>query len=327
MRLIDAAGRIEAPTRVVALWLRHEEVSATMVGIRRLLPWLATGLLTVGTTVGGIVGALGLPGQSPSAWANQLLATTRSAGTAQFEVTSVTTSPSPLFVHSQTQSGLVDFRSGSYALQINAGPGVSGSGFEELGVGRHQYVLTTLPGVIPPRTQPRSGLDPLGVSTAIGSLGALGSPGGVWEVRRLGTTRVAGVATTTYQVDGGACGSGTSAATSVKVWVDSRGRLVQLRVRTRAPVNLRGSISLARSLPTSWRSTSVTTTEELRFSHFGRPVQIPAPGSTGSPNVAIPAVQPLLPMPKAHGAGNRLASAGVHGGLFVSSHAARGCGP
>lgn len=271
--------------------------------MRRLVPWLATGILAAGAAAAGVAGGLGVPGQSPAAWATQLLATTRAAGTAQVEMTTVTASPSPLLVSSQTRSGLVDFRTGSSALRLSTGPETSASRTEQIVVGRRRYLVMSTGGtsshtfstMLP---QPAAG--PLGTGSAVGSLGALDQPDRVWQVRRLGSSRVDGTATTRFQVEGTGCATGTPAPPSLMVWVDGQGRLVQVLDRIRAPVNLRGPNLPARlrSFPKSWLSTRITTTTVVRFTHFGRPVHISAPGSPAAPTLP-PAAKPLLPTPSA----------------------------
>ena len=163
--------------------------------MRRLVPWLVTGILAVGAGAGGVVGGLGLPRRSPAAWASRLLATTRAAGTAQVEVTTVTTSPSPLLVNALTQSGPVDFRTGSFALGFSVGPRTSHLAVEQIVIGRHQYLVTkgglhhTFATTLPQRS-----VGPLGSVSAVGSLGALERPDRVWQVRRLGTARIGAIA-------------------------------------------------------------------------------------------------------------------------------------
>jgi hypothetical protein len=82
--------------------------------MRRLLPWVLVSLVAVAGLVGALVGVANQP-HAPSAHLrlSAIIAATRSAGTARFTYSSITTSSNPFLRSHSEGEGAVDFRTGS----------------------------------------------------------------------------------------------------------------------------------------------------------------------------------------------------------------------
>ena len=282
--------------------------------MRRLVPLVLVGLLGLGVVAGAVIGAAGSPppgppaqssGPTPAEWVAHLLATTAEAGTAHFAYTHVTTSPVPDLRDTSSGSGVVDFgRSDVEVTEVDHqiefeanGPGAATKAVpvtnteEVIGIGSTVYrrlsvpLVSTFPSWIK-QPIPWDVRGQLGLSTALNAAVALDALVGVDPVvgvRDEGPSAVDGVAATEYVVTTAppACASTRAAAPKVDqrpstVWVDGKGRLVQVRSSEYdggfPAAVLRRVPALAR-IPTGPSVTTAT----LTFSAFGIPVHVAAP--------------------------------------------------
>lgn len=289
--------------------------------MRRLLPWLATTLVAVGAGAAGVVGAFGLPrppaaawvtqlpSRSPSAWVARVLATTRAAGTALLSSTTTehlsfasSTSSSPSASNGSYQprtfefqiSGAVDFT--THRLETNAMAG--GHPLDhDVQLGRTLFATELhARGALPSH---RKYLSPVGV---LGSLAyeepytpydPLATPAATIGVKPLGVGTVGGIDVWAYRLVGRSCAPAT-ALPVVIVWVDARGRLVQIHTALQATVPPPKQPSGYPRPPVQHVSLSEMTT----FSDFGNPVAI---RQTVPPTqFAAPEGSGELPAPNTH---------------------------
>jgi hypothetical protein len=274
--------------------------------VRRFAPWLLLGLLTLGVAAGA---ASGVAGQSPSLSARaqiaRIIAATRSAPSARFSYSLVTTSKSPFLRSSGSGTGEVDFTTNSLRVSERQ------RGTEWVGVGdapaRPVTQTTRTSEIQIGRTgyrQLSTGINVLGarwikVATfPVGSLGAFGALGQIspldtlamnasvrgLQVHDLGQATIAGRATTKFLFSLPTClavakGHGVrSMIAPTEVWVDGRDRLVQATDVMREDVskNAFAGIAAAVHFPAG-RSTTVTT---VRLYDFDAHVSITAPRVT-----------------------------------------------
>jgi hypothetical protein len=273
--------------------------------MHRIVPWLLLALVAVGGAAGAALGIADKSApQTPAQWVAAVLATTEQQGTARFSFTQITSSPSPDLRGSLSGSGVVNFAKGDARVtevdrtitftSSNSQPlhpVHSTNTLKAIVIGGTVYQANPIPGisftsryrVLPFPKLPRSqqGLS-LALNAAV-ALDGLRGPNAVASVRPLGPAEVDGVTTTQYEV--------TYAPFSVcaphkapvvvrqlptRVWVDSAGRLVQVRglsyFSDRPPKGVKIPASLA-ALPMG----PITTVATLRFSAFGAPVHVVAP--------------------------------------------------
>ncbi len=286
--------------------------------MRRLVPWALLGLVVLGAGLGAALGATapgppgppGPPGVSPSQWVTALLARTAASGSARFSYTHVSTSASVAYASRSAGGGEIDFRSGTVqATEVDhqteftssAGglthPELTATRLEFIGIGTTMYQsfepagLTALPWTkLSWHRDPGQDLGLTFVGNASIALDELEGSRRVVGVRALGAATVGGVATTRYEVSTAPVCKPVHPSTVVEtqgpsfVWVDAKGRLVQvtgsLRVGGHLPAAVRGTFrSLGLTRP-------VTTTDTLRLSGFGVPVHIEAPTVLRTPDAS-----------------------------------------
>jgi hypothetical protein len=284
-----------------------------MTSMRRLVPLVVVALLGLGVVAGAAIGAAGSPSPgparssspTPAEWVAHLLATTAGAGTAHFAYTHVTTSPVPDLRGSLSGSGVVDFgRRDVEVTEIDHQIEFEGNGpqaptravpvtdtLEQIGIGSTVYQRIPYGRLGNPSWMklpfPRQADGQLGLSTALNAAVALDALVGldpVDGVREEGPSTVDGVAATKYVVTTApppTCPSTRATAPKVAqrpstVWVDGRGRLVQVRSSEYDggfPAAALHRLPALAQVPTG----PTVTTATLTFSAFGDPVQIAAP--------------------------------------------------
>jgi hypothetical protein len=248
--------------------------------------------------------AAGTPASAAaSAWVAHVLATTAEAGTAHFTYSHVTVSKNPLLHDVLTGSGVIDFATGDvHVTEVDSQPSLtSGSSgnlkgvlvrttAEEIGIGRTMYQAVAQEGTPNPvwmkLTQPRDPHAVLGLQMALNASVALDGLGGTQRVvglTDLGHAVVGGVATRSWRVQTApVCASALSGPSyetqePTIVWVDAHGRLVQVTTVVHSTGKLTAEV--LKAIPSLARVAggAATTTDTLRFSAFGAPVQIAAP--------------------------------------------------
>jgi hypothetical protein len=252
------------------------------------------------------------PGGTPARWVDSVLAATAAAGSAHLRFSSLTTVPSPLPDSVTIETGVVDFRSGSYRVtqlfrdtaqeSTNGGPphAVLQTWKEEsIAIGQNIYTRFDEPPPFPvsgwakarfPRNVHQAlGLDAgTAAEQAVSGL-ALITP--VTAVRMLGPGRVHGVAATRYVVTSEplyVCGEHGNTVLVEQVgpttlWIDGENRLLQVR----AVQHFGGSTPPKLKQPSNGSAIGIagaptTTTTTLTFSDFGTPVDISAPPLRGA---------------------------------------------
>lgn len=256
------------------------------------------------------------PARAPAQWLRAVLAATARAGSARFTYWHVTESPNPVLRSSIAGSGAVDFTTGAVQVAEVERQGVTSPAglvpphttppalntvaparqavaplnnvVETIAIGKAVY--QDLGGRWMKLPLPRDPHVALGLELAANASVALYGLEGiepVVSVRRLGSARVDGVATTRYLVRDAPprpCGhtripapAETQGATTV--WVDHAERLVRAQVTVSSSGYLPPAARAFRgfaSLPRGATSTTAT----LTFAHFGGPVTIVAPPLT-----------------------------------------------
>ena len=282
--------------------------------MRRAVPWVLVILIGIGSGLGAALGVAGSPGTADSSvlagaeaqqWLTGVLTTTKAAGTAHLDSTSVTTSPNSGLRDSGAGSGVVDFATGSHRVNEtdrivqsspqNGGPAQASSEtmtFEEIVIGRTDYLRFGVSGLLPDfwtmqSTQRAAGELGLGSSAFFGGvLSALSGPFTALTVTRLGTATVGAVSTWRYLVQTQGAPSASSPCPARKgkpllgratVWVDGEGRLVQVRLQSSIGGKIPAS-AVTQNLSIADEPTGpITSTSTLRFSGFGAPVHIARP--------------------------------------------------
>jgi hypothetical protein len=278
---------------------------AQSIPVRRLAPWFLGSLLLVGTIAVAAPGtAQGSSSRSPSRWVADVIATTEGAGSAHFSYSNVTSSPNPELRGSLAGHGEIDFTTGDVrATEVDHDITFSATGHHPL---RPVRSTTTLDAIViggtvyqanPMRgvalTKKYSKLPSLGVPhsqqglflalNASVALDELRGPYAVASVTDLGPAKVAGVATTQYEVKYAplhVClphkAPQVLTQRPSRVWTDDAGRIA--RVRSTLYFNDRQSreantLATGRSLPHG----AVTTAATLTISEYGVPVRVTAP--------------------------------------------------
>jgi hypothetical protein len=284
--------------------------------VRHVLPWGLLLLIGVGAGLGAALGAAGSPGTAGSSvlagpeaqqWLTGVLASTKAAGTAHLDSTSVATSPDPDLRQSGTGSGVVNFATRSFRVSEtdhtlswsseNGGPThvkreTTTDG--EIVIGRSDYENFGLPGLRGSWTEQPVQRDEgeLGFAFADGFspvLSALTGPFTAVTVTRLGTATVIGTSTTRYLVQtqiGPSTGAPCPARKGTRqkpllgrttVWVDDAGRLVQVRVHSYFSGKVPASFAKQNPSIADQPLGPITYTNTLHFSGFGAPVHIARP--------------------------------------------------
>jgi hypothetical protein len=275
--------------------------------MRRALPWSLLALVGLGSGLGAFAGVSSAPGSSASAWVINVLRTTASAGTAHFDYSQITTSANPAERDDSVGSGQVNFTTGSVRTtaiehDTQATGGSSGSTQEvlttqkqlEINIGSTLYSTVLINGHAAPWFKvngwhdARVGFGLVAAPNAGAAFdGLVGGQTPVAQVREIGATTLNGEATTRYQVTDAPpqiCPSArksalTEAQGPTTVWIDAKGRLVQVQVS----IHFKGHIparELAK-LPAEARAFAnpSTTTTTFRLTDFGAPVHIAPPPS------------------------------------------------
>lgn len=243
--------------------------------MRRLVPWLATALVGVGATTAGILGSLGMPGQSPSAWASGVVAATTAAGTARVRIV-IATSPGGTVRHlTERFVGSVDFSADAYRLTTrttSGGPSIT-SPTVEIGIGDRSYVrLSTAGAASVWQVSVDRGVE-RDLDAARRVFGTLRHPGAIWQVQDLGPSPIGGGTThyrATVRTPTPICRPTTFEPPSLQVWLDPHGRLV------RSQLTVRFALRRAPGTPPAWQ----TSVETVEVGHFGSPVTIRRPANT-----------------------------------------------
>jgi len=278
--------------------------------VRRAAPYLLVGLLVLGVAGAAALGVAqegSVPVPMPAHWVAGVLATTEQAGTAHFSYTHLTRSPDPDLRAVLFGSGVVDFSTGAASVvEVDHDVTFTASGHQPLHpvpsvttvdaivVGGVLYQRIVVPGLLrasrfvklPFPVLPRSqrGLE-LALNASV-ALDALRGPEPVAALHDLGPAVLDGIATTRYRVDYAPLTScapahGTPATLTQPpstVWVDGRGRLVQVRSTLRFAGRLPHGAGTPSALG-GFTAAPTTTTATLTFSAFGEPVHIAAPPS------------------------------------------------
>jgi len=265
--------------------------------MRRVLPWALVGLVAIVGVAGALLGVANEPSVvSTQPTVPEMVAATRSGGTARFTYSSAATSENPLLRSVSIGAGAVDFRTGS----VNTVERDRSTSIEQNGNAPSHQVTETMYNDqiwIGPTFYAQIGVvgqpDEIGWIKAMppsGSSGLLGVLDGVTpigfldsELGERGTKLVlirsevlGGVATTKYRVVVPTCnraGSPQAVLGSIDLWLDGEGRLVQVTDVLHSTDPIR---------PVNGRSTTIAT---ARLFDFGAPVTISAP------KVVLPAGQ------------------------------------
>jgi hypothetical protein len=273
--------------------------------MRRLVPWVLVSLIAVGAAGGAVFGiAHRSSSETPSQWVAALLATTKKAGTANFSFTQITSSPNVNLRGSLSGNGTANLLTGDARVtEVDHEVGFSSTNGEPMHpvhstttqkaivIGGTIYQANPIPGLgftnqyhvlaLPKLPRAQRGLS-LALNASV-ALDTLQGPSAVASVRTLGPETVDGAATTRYEV--------TYAPLRIcsphqppdvvhqrpsDVWVDSAGRLVQVRSTSffndRPPRGVKVPAVLA-----GFPRGPMTTVSTLTFSDFGNPVHLVAP--------------------------------------------------
>ena len=273
--------------------------------MRRLIPWLLLSLVLVGAAAAAALGvAQKSASATPSQWVTDVLAATARAGSAHFSYTHVTSSPNPDLRGALSGHGVVDFTTGDVRVtEVDRDITFSSTGNQPLHpihstttedaivVGGTVYQANPIPGLaftekyrvlaFPALPRSQRGLS-LALNAAI-ALDALRETYTVDSVTDLGAAEVGGVVTTQYAVGYAplhVCAPHQAPQTLTqhpsRVWIDSAGRLVQVR----STLSFNDRFAPGGKLPAAMAGFPrgpVTTVATLTFSEFGRPVQVAAP--------------------------------------------------
>ena len=296
---------MRSPVRRVGDYGIWGSVGHNSATVRRLIPWLLLSLILVGTAAAA---ALGIAQKSasvaPAQWVTDVLAATEKAGGAHFSYTHVTSSPNPELRGTLSGHGVVDFTNGDVRVtEVDRDITFSSTGNQPLHpvhsttsedaivVGGTVYQANPIPGLaftekyrvlaFPALPRSQRGLS-LALNAAI-ALDALNETYTVDSLTDLGAAEVDGVATTQYEVGYAplhVCAPHQTPQTLTqrpsRVWIDSAGRLVQVRstlyFSDRFPHGSKPPTARA-----GFPHGSQTTIATLTFSDLGKPVQVAAP--------------------------------------------------
>ena len=233
-----------------------------------------------------------------------MLAATEKAGSARFFYTHVTSSPNPDLRGTLSGHGVVNFANGDVRVTeidhditfTSTGnqplhPAPSTTTEDAIVVGGTVYQANPIPGLaftekysvlaFPALARSQRGLS-LALNAAV-ALDALHETYAVASLTDLGPAEVDGVATTKYEVGYAplhVCAPHQAPQTLTQhpssVWIDSAGRLVQVR----STLYFSGRLPHGRKLPAAlagFPQGPVTTVATLTFSEFGKPVHVAAP--------------------------------------------------
>lgn len=278
---------------------------AQFATVRRLIPWLLLSLLLLGAAAGTALGtAQKSTSATPSQWVADVLAATEKAGRAHFSYTHVTSSPDPELRGTLSGYGVVDFTTGDVRVtEIDRDITFTSTGKQPLHpvhstttedaivIGGTVYQANPIPGVafaekyrvlaFPALLPSQRGLS-LALNAAV-ALDALHETYAVASLTDLGPAEVDGVATTQYEVGYAplhVCAPHQAPQTLTQhpssVWIDSAGRLVQVR----STLYFNGRLPDRGKLPAAlagFPQGPTTTIATLTFSEFGEPVHVAAP--------------------------------------------------
>lgn len=285
--------------------------------MRRLVPWALVGLIGLGAILGAALGAArspGPPGPSPQQWIAGVVATTRAAGTAQLGSSIIVTSPDSALRSWANGAGVVDFATRSYRVRTTSHqtewssdsngplrPRTQTTTDGEIAIGKAVYQNLSLPGFQDswtkepvPRNFGELGLASAGVFGAV--LSPFSRPFTVVGVTALGPAQINDAPATRYVVtsqlapDCPTAGPPQLRRDRTTVWVDGRGRLVQVRLLSffngKLPASLLEKDPAAAAQPLGPMTITIT----LRLSAFGAPVHIAAPTVGGGRSFTVGAV-------------------------------------
>jgi hypothetical protein len=273
--------------------------------MRRLVPWILVSLIAVGAAAGA---ALGIErktsAETPSQWVAAVLATTEKAGSARLSYTQITSSPNADLRGSIAGSGAVNFVTGDARVtEVDHDVSFSSTNNQPLHpvhstnimhaivVGGTVYQANAIPGfgstneyhVLP---FPKVSRSQRGLSLALNAsvaLDALRGPNTVASVLVLGPATVGGAAATQYEVTYAPLHVCVPHQPSTEVsqrptfvWVDSAGRLVQVRSTSYFSGRLPKDVKIPAAFAGIPRGPT-TTVSTLTVSGFGIHVHVVAP--------------------------------------------------
>jgi hypothetical protein len=278
--------------------------------MRRVLPWALVSLVAVAGLLGALVGVANQPSPPASQLrVSEVIAATRAAGTARFSYSSVAASRNPLLRSASFGEGSVDFTDDSVTtVEQSTSKSISQNGnapsrqvtqtmfnnqiwvdhtfYTQLDVGGKHLAIGWIKAKLPTGSSGLLGMldevDPIGFLD--GELGIRGT-----KIELIGSEMLDGMATTKYRVVVPTCGTASTTGSpqnvlgAIDLWLDSEGRLVQVRdvLHSTDPVK-----SFAGG------STTIST---ARLFDFGAPVTISAPKAVlppGQGGVAFLSISP-----------------------------------
>jgi hypothetical protein len=254
------------------------------------------------------LGQIEAPARTPAQWVDDVVAATKSAGTAHLQFANVTTSPDPSQASKSAGIGVIDFSSGDFRVtalfrqqlfeSINGGAlrlTDQISGQETIAIGQTVYnSLNPSPpfGEWAKVHYPRDERQDFGLalSGAQEALSGLVGPTPVDAVRLLGQASVNGVPASRYEITTEplyVCGAHGRTLyvhrfAPTTLWVDERGRLLRAKTFFRIPGGTSHGPRDASGYSQPIVIAPSTTLATLTFSQFDTPVHIAAPQLTGS---------------------------------------------
>jgi hypothetical protein len=263
--------------------------------MRRFVPWILLGLLTVSAAAGVALGVADQASQTPAQWASHALATTARAGTARF-TDSVTVFGSHARAETEDRGyGLVDFTSGDVSSTDKGRNPTSTTRTISVGATWYVEVSSGLRSHWAKVSLPHKPLGTLGLGATPGGLIALSGLSGyerVVGVRQVGPPDVGGTVTeyvvTTAPPPVCPEQHQDSSGLSFKqlpttVWLDQAGRIVRVRSQFQesfGPLPAGTDPAISNVIKGGETIHFVAT---LHFSDFGLPVTISAPPTGRSP--------------------------------------------
>jgi hypothetical protein len=263
--------------------------------MRRFVPWILLGLLTVGAAVGIALGVANQAARTPTQWVANALTTTAQAGTARF-----TDSVAVFGSHARPEiedrgHGLVDFTSGDASSTDKGRNPTSTTRTISIGATWYVEVSSAFQSHWAKLARPHEPLGTLGLGGTPGGLVALSGLSGyepVVAVRQVGPADVGG-AVTEYVVTTASpplcpkqhrdTGGPSLKQLPTTVWLDQAGRIVRVRSQFQesfGPLPAGTDSAITNAVK---GGETIHFAATLHFSDFGLPVKISAPPTGHSP--------------------------------------------
>jgi hypothetical protein len=264
--------------------------------MRRFVPWILLGLLTVGAAAGVALGVAEQASQTPAQWVSHALTTTARAGTARF-----TDSVTVFGSHDRPEIedrgyGLVDFTSGDASSTDKGRSPTSTTRTISIGATWYVEVSSAFRSHWAKLSRPHEPSGTLGLGGTPGGLVALSGLSGyepVVAVRQVGPADVGG-AVTKYVVTAAPLplcpeqrrdtGGPSLRQLPTTVWLDQAGRIVRVRSQYQesfGPLPAGTDPAIANAVK---GGETIHFAATLQFSDFGLPVTISAPPIGHRPN-------------------------------------------